>query len=77
MSDVKFVRPYSQNTLVSQSCLGTVQREKQEQENNDLTLEELNLAACVALFTRVVLKPSVHSVAAPLHSIFRELDWLQ
>ncbi|XP_056592767.1 protocadherin gamma-A2-like isoform X28 [Triplophysa dalaica] len=40
MSDVKFVRPYSQNTLVSQSCLGTVQREKQEQENNDLTLEQ-------------------------------------
>ncbi|KAA0703885.1 Protocadherin gamma-A3 [Triplophysa tibetana] len=39
MSDVKFVRPYSQNTLVSQSCLGTVQREKQEQENNDMTLE--------------------------------------
>ncbi|XP_056592764.1 protocadherin gamma-A3-like isoform X26 [Triplophysa dalaica] len=40
MSDVKFVRPYSQNTLVSQSCLGTVQRETQEQENNDLTLEQ-------------------------------------
>ncbi|XP_056593206.1 protocadherin gamma-A5-like [Triplophysa dalaica] len=39
MSDVKFVRPYSQNTLVSQSCLGTVQREKQEQENHELTLE--------------------------------------
>ncbi|XP_051540817.1 protocadherin gamma-A3-like isoform X14 [Myxocyprinus asiaticus] len=40
MSDMKFVRPYSQNTLVSQSRLGTVQREKKEQENNDLTLEQ-------------------------------------
>ncbi|XP_056103845.1 protocadherin gamma-A3-like [Rhinichthys klamathensis goyatoka] len=39
MSDVKFVRPYSQNTLVSQSRLGTVQREKKEQEVDDLTLE--------------------------------------
>ncbi|XP_051972973.1 protocadherin gamma-A3-like isoform X14 [Xyrauchen texanus] len=40
MSDMKFVRPYSQNTLVSQSHLETVQREKKEQENNDLTLEQ-------------------------------------
>ncbi|XP_057177600.1 protocadherin gamma-A5-like isoform X28 [Triplophysa rosa] len=40
MSDVKFVRPYSQNTLLSQSCLGTVQREKQEQENNDINSEQ-------------------------------------
>ncbi|XP_039531924.1 protocadherin beta-16-like isoform X21 [Pimephales promelas] len=40
MSDVKFVRPYSQNTLVSQSRLGTVQREKKEQEVDDLTLEQ-------------------------------------
>ncbi|XP_077098984.1 protocadherin gamma-A5-like isoform X28 [Siphateles boraxobius] len=40
MSDVKFVRPYSQNTLVSQSHLGTVQREKKEQEVDDLTLEQ-------------------------------------
>ncbi|XP_056592768.1 protocadherin gamma-A3-like isoform X29 [Triplophysa dalaica] len=40
MSDVKFVRPYSQNTLVSQSCLGTVQTEKKEKENDDLTLEQ-------------------------------------
>uniref|UniRef100_A0A8C2BTV7 Cadherin domain-containing protein n=1 Tax=Cyprinus carpio TaxID=7962 RepID=A0A8C2BTV7_CYPCA len=39
MSDMKFVRPYSQNTLVSQSCMGTVQREKKEQEVDDLTLE--------------------------------------
>nr|XP_021327932.1 protocadherin gamma-A11-like [Danio rerio] len=38
MSDVKFVRPYSQNTLVSQSRLGTVQREKEE-EVDGLTLE--------------------------------------
>ncbi|XP_051540570.1 protocadherin gamma-A3-like isoform X15 [Myxocyprinus asiaticus] len=40
MSDIKFVRPYSQNTLVSQSRLGTVQREKTEQENDVLTLEQ-------------------------------------
>uniref|UniRef100_A0A671QDL9 Cadherin domain-containing protein n=1 Tax=Sinocyclocheilus anshuiensis TaxID=1608454 RepID=A0A671QDL9_9TELE len=39
MSDMKFIRPYSQNTLVSQSRLGTVQREKKEQEVDDLTLE--------------------------------------
>ncbi|XP_051972978.1 protocadherin gamma-A11-like isoform X19 [Xyrauchen texanus] len=39
MSDMKFVRPYSQNTLVSQSRLETVQREK-ERENNDLNLEQ-------------------------------------
>uniref|UniRef100_A0A671QBE6 Cadherin domain-containing protein n=1 Tax=Sinocyclocheilus anshuiensis TaxID=1608454 RepID=A0A671QBE6_9TELE len=39
MSDMKFVRPYSQNTLVSQSRMGTVQREKKEQEVDDLTLE--------------------------------------
>ncbi|KAA0703886.1 Protocadherin gamma-A12 [Triplophysa tibetana] len=39
MSDVKFVRPYSQNTLVSQSCLGTVKREKQEHDNGDLHSE--------------------------------------
>uniref|UniRef100_A0A671Q5L6 Cadherin domain-containing protein n=1 Tax=Sinocyclocheilus anshuiensis TaxID=1608454 RepID=A0A671Q5L6_9TELE len=38
MSDMKFVRPYSQNTLVSQSRMGTVQREK-KQEVDDLTLE--------------------------------------
>ncbi len=39
MSDMKFVRPYSQNTLVSQSHMGTVQRQKKEQEVDDLTLE--------------------------------------
>ncbi|XP_058646299.1 protocadherin beta-16-like isoform X36 [Onychostoma macrolepis] len=40
MSDMKFVRPYSQNTLVSQSRMGTVQRQKKEQEIDDLTLEQ-------------------------------------
>ncbi|XP_056592759.1 protocadherin gamma-A3-like isoform X21 [Triplophysa dalaica] len=40
MSDVKFVRPYSQNTLVSQSCLGTVQREKKEHDSDDLHSEQ-------------------------------------
>ncbi|XP_016128875.1 protocadherin beta-16-like isoform X10 [Sinocyclocheilus grahami] len=40
MSDMKIVRPYSQNTLVSQSRMGTVQREKKEQEVDDLTLEQ-------------------------------------
>uniref|UniRef100_A0A671QDM5 Cadherin domain-containing protein n=1 Tax=Sinocyclocheilus anshuiensis TaxID=1608454 RepID=A0A671QDM5_9TELE len=37
MSDMKFIRPYSQNTLVSQSRLGTVQREKKEQESKYFT----------------------------------------
>ncbi|XP_065146666.1 protocadherin gamma-A3-like isoform X34 [Paramisgurnus dabryanus] len=40
MSDVKFVRPYSQNTLVSQSHLGTVQREQKIQENDDNNSEQ-------------------------------------
>ncbi|XP_051971386.1 protocadherin gamma-A11-like isoform X23 [Xyrauchen texanus] len=40
MSDIKFVRPYSQNTLVSQSRLGTVQREPKEQEDDNLKLEQ-------------------------------------
>uniref|UniRef100_A0A9J8BKI8 Protocadherin 1 gamma 11 n=1 Tax=Cyprinus carpio carpio TaxID=630221 RepID=A0A9J8BKI8_CYPCA len=39
MSDMKFVRPYSQNTLVSQSRMGTVQREKEQVD--DLTLEQV------------------------------------
>ncbi|XP_030648890.1 protocadherin gamma-A11-like [Chanos chanos] len=40
MSDIKFVRPYSQNTLVNMSRAGTVQREKREQEEDaDLSLE--------------------------------------
>ncbi|XP_030648001.1 protocadherin gamma-A11-like [Chanos chanos] len=39
MSDIKFVRPYSQNTLVNVSRAGTVQREKKEQEDADLSLE--------------------------------------
>ncbi|XP_030648003.1 protocadherin Fat 4-like [Chanos chanos] len=41
MSDIKFVRPYSQNTLVNVSRAGTVQREKKEQEGTDLSLEIL------------------------------------
>ncbi|XP_065146679.1 protocadherin gamma-A11-like isoform X46 [Paramisgurnus dabryanus] len=40
MSDVKFVRPYSQNTLVSQSHMGTVQREQNEQDNDVLNTEQ-------------------------------------
>ncbi|XP_030648896.1 protocadherin gamma-A3-like [Chanos chanos] len=43
MSDIKFVRPYSQNTLVNMSRAGTVQREKTEQEEDaDLSLEVRN-----------------------------------
>ncbi|XP_030648888.1 protocadherin gamma-A11-like [Chanos chanos] len=43
MSDIKFVRPYSQNTLVNMSRAGTVQREKKEQEEDaDLSLEVRN-----------------------------------
>ncbi|XP_030648881.1 protocadherin gamma-A11-like [Chanos chanos] len=41
MSDIKFVRPYSQNTLVNMSRAGTVQREKKEQEDADLSFENL------------------------------------
>lgn len=33
MSNVKIVRPYSQNTLVDVSCMGTMQREEREQED--------------------------------------------
>ncbi|XP_073730286.1 protocadherin gamma-A5-like isoform X28 [Misgurnus anguillicaudatus] len=40
MSDVKFVRPYSQNTLMSQSHIGTVQREQKIQENDDINSEQ-------------------------------------
>ncbi|XP_030648885.1 protocadherin gamma-A11-like [Chanos chanos] len=40
MSDIKFVRPYSQNTLVNVSRAGTVQREKKDQEEDaDLSFE--------------------------------------
>ncbi|KAA0703888.1 Protocadherin gamma-A3 [Triplophysa tibetana] len=39
MSDMKFVRPYSQNTLASQSRFGTVQREKKEHDSDDLHSE--------------------------------------
>ncbi|XP_064837336.1 protocadherin beta-16-like isoform X6 [Oncorhynchus masou masou] len=35
MSDVKFARPCSQNTLVDVSRMGTMQREKKEQEDGD------------------------------------------
>ncbi|XP_030648895.1 protocadherin gamma-A3-like [Chanos chanos] len=43
MSDIKFVRPYSQNTLVNMSRAGTVQREKKEQEEDaDLSIEVRN-----------------------------------
>ncbi|XP_030647995.1 protocadherin gamma-A11-like [Chanos chanos] len=43
MSDIKFVRPYSQNTLVNVSHAGTVQREKKEQEEDaDLSIEVRN-----------------------------------
>ncbi|XP_017344235.1 protocadherin gamma-A11 isoform X28 [Ictalurus punctatus] len=40
MSDVKFVRPYSQNTLGSVSLMGTVQREKRELDDTDLLSEQ-------------------------------------
>ncbi|XP_062870794.1 cadherin-related tumor suppressor, partial [Trichomycterus rosablanca] len=39
MSDMKFVRPYSQDTLGSVRHKGTVQREKSAQEDNDLLSE--------------------------------------
>ncbi|XP_053372292.1 protocadherin beta-16-like isoform X36 [Clarias gariepinus] len=40
MSDVKFVRPYSQNTLGSVSLMGTVQRERSEVDDTDLLSEQ-------------------------------------
>ncbi|XP_058268040.1 protocadherin gamma-A11-like isoform X31 [Hemibagrus wyckioides] len=40
MSDVKIVRPYSQNTLGSVSLMGTVQREKREVDDTDLLSEQ-------------------------------------
>ncbi|XP_030648006.1 protocadherin gamma-A11-like [Chanos chanos] len=39
MSDIKFVRPYSQNTLVNVSHGGTVRREERAQEDADPSLE--------------------------------------
>ncbi|XP_030648011.1 protocadherin gamma-A11-like [Chanos chanos] len=40
MSDIKFVRPYSQNTMMHVSRAGTLRRENEEQEKNaDLSLE--------------------------------------
>ncbi|XP_030648009.1 protocadherin gamma-A11-like [Chanos chanos] len=39
MSDIKFVRPYSQNTLVNVSRAGTMQRENKEQEDAGFSLE--------------------------------------
>ncbi|KAK2823093.1 hypothetical protein Q7C36_019693 [Tachysurus vachellii] len=39
MSDVKNIRPYSQNTLGNVSLMGTVQREKREVEDTDLLSE--------------------------------------
>ncbi|XP_049324714.1 protocadherin gamma-A11-like isoform X38 [Astyanax mexicanus] len=40
MSDIKCVRPYSQNTLGSLTCMSTMQRQKSEQENTDLLSEQ-------------------------------------
>ncbi|XP_028838503.1 protocadherin beta-16-like isoform X44 [Denticeps clupeoides] len=40
MSDVKCVRPYSQSTLLSASRAGTVQREKRDQEDADVSIEQ-------------------------------------
>ncbi|XP_023869485.1 protocadherin gamma-A1 isoform X6 [Salvelinus sp. IW2-2015] len=40
MSNVKFARPYSQNTLVDVSCMGTMQRENREQEDADVDGEQ-------------------------------------
>ncbi|XP_048088190.1 protocadherin beta-6-like isoform X3 [Alosa alosa] len=40
MSDVKRIRPYSQNTLVSLSRPGTVQREKMQQQDTDFSTEQ-------------------------------------
>ncbi|XP_030648008.1 protocadherin gamma-A11-like [Chanos chanos] len=39
MSDLKFVRPYSQNTLLNVSRAGTMQSVKKEQEDDELSLE--------------------------------------
>ncbi|XP_030648000.1 protocadherin beta-16-like [Chanos chanos] len=55
MSDIKFVRPYSQNTLVNVSRAGTVQREKREQEEADLILEVRIIAYSERITLRVEL----------------------
>ncbi|XP_030648010.1 protocadherin gamma-A2-like [Chanos chanos] len=39
MSDIKFVRPYSQNTLVNVSRAGTLRREEKEEDDAELSLE--------------------------------------
>ncbi|TSV15241.1 Protocadherin gamma-A8 [Bagarius yarrelli] len=58
MSDVKIVRPYSQNTLGSVSLMGTVQREKREVEDTDLLSEVSFLLMC----TESVVHPEVEPV---------------
>ncbi|XP_030648898.1 protocadherin gamma-A11-like [Chanos chanos] len=51
MSDIKFVRPFSQNTLVNVSRAGTVQREKKEQEEDaDLSIERCSCASLIDYF---------------------------
>ncbi|KAK3549416.1 hypothetical protein QTP86_001411 [Hemibagrus guttatus] len=47
MSDVKIVRPYSQNTLGSVSLMGTVQREKREVDDTDLLSEVRSLCKVI------------------------------
>ncbi|XP_030648007.1 protocadherin gamma-A8-like [Chanos chanos] len=46
MSDIKFVRPYSQNTLLNVSRVGTMQRVTKEQEDADLLIEDNILRSC-------------------------------
>ncbi|XP_041948143.1 protocadherin gamma-A12-like isoform X15 [Alosa sapidissima] len=63
MSDVKRIRPYSQNTLVSLSRPGTVQREKMQQQDADFSTEHVyNYEVCGTMDSRMSdVKPRPYS----------------
>ncbi|XP_030648002.1 protocadherin beta-16-like [Chanos chanos] len=63
MSDIKFVRPYSQNTLVNMSRAGTFEREKKEQMDTNLSLE-----------VRLFHNPSVRLIYIVAHEFYN--GWL-
>ncbi|XP_062870793.1 protocadherin gamma-A2-like [Trichomycterus rosablanca] len=69
MSDIKFVRPYSQNTLGSASHMGTVQREKSDQKDSDFLSEVRTFSMCTCgifgMFS--CLYGFIHTVAFFLH----------
>ncbi|KAA0703889.1 Protocadherin gamma-C5 [Triplophysa tibetana] len=77
--EIRTVRQVTDKDAVKQKLTVVVEDNGQPSRSAVVTInvavadnfpEVLNLAACVALFTRVVLKRSVHSAAASLHSAY-------